>query len=627
MRHPGKSIALRVSLGILAATCGLTGCGAEGSNPNDLVVEIPDEAGMLRKVRSASEFEGLLKDALHEATPGVVSILSSGAAMPPSVDPSGYSGTYTAEAGVDEFDYARYDGSFLYVATNPFGASPQAAVRILRTGADGTATVVSSIPIPGLQQTLGLYVANDRLVVLTSETNYGSFGDVWLMYIPWAPSSLHIHVFDVSDRAHPANLLSAEIDGVVVASRRIDDRVILVTRYTPSVVMNPATLAAAQRASLDQLLPQITANGSKHALVEATNCYVTNEQAPAGYPVITTITSLSLRDPNDRASVCYNEAADGVYASTTALYVSQPAETAPGRQGTRIHRFALTGAVPNYTGSVEVPGFMWGGSQRDFRISEYQGLLRVMTTQYTNDFNDLSDHHLFVLRQKPAENALEIVAQLPNAARPEEIGKPNELLYGVRFTGDRAYVVTFRNSDPLYVLDLSAPADPRIAGTLEIPGFSDFLHPVTQNLLLGLGVANSQVKAELFDVSSLEHPQSRGTVLLGGKWSTSEAISERHAFAWLPGTLTDRFAIPASIATEAGGAMTTRTSLYQFEIAGKQDASGALLSLAGAVTPPADEDFFYVNRSFLDGDTVWYVRDGAVWSSQWSAPEQVHGPF
>jgi hypothetical protein len=135
------------------------------------------------------------------------------------------------------------------------------------------------------------------------------------------------------------------------------------------------------------------------------------------------------------------------------------------------------------------------------------------------------------------------------------------------------------------------------------------------------------VKAELFDVTSLEHPQSRGTVLLEGKWSTSEAVSDRHAFAWLPGAQTDRFAIPATIAAETGGAISTRTSLFQFEIAGKENASGASLSKVGAVTPPAVEDFFYVSRSFIDGETVWYVRDGTVWSSQWPTPDQVHGPF
>jgi len=202
-------------------------------------------------------------------------------------------------------------------------------------------------------------------------------------------------------------------------------------------------------------------------------------------------------------------------------------------------------------------------------------------------------------------------------------------VYGVRFIGERAYVVTFRTYDPLYVLDLSNASDPRIAGQLEVPGFSEFLHPVTENLLLGLGVVDTDdVKVELFDVSSLEHPQSRGSVTLGGKWSTSEAIYDRHAFAWLPGAQTDRFAIPGSVFPEMGSMSSEKTSLFEFEIAGKQDAGSALLSQVGALSPPtAGEPFFYVNRSFIDGDTVWYVRDGTVWSSPWSTPEQVQGPF
>ena len=104
------------------------------------------------------------------------------------------------------------------------------------------------------------------------------------------------------------------------------------------------------------------------------------------------------------------------------------------------------------------------GGQRDFRMSEHQGMLRVMTTEFINDPADFQDHRLFVLRPKTSELALEVVSTLPNDARPEELGKPNEGLFGVRFMGDRAYAVTFRQIDPLYVIDLANPADPRIAG-------------------------------------------------------------------------------------------------------------------------------------------------------------------
>jgi len=639
MRH-SFSVASR-SLAVLIVGLGLTGCGG-GSSPDDariidpdqVAIEIDDtvidtdETGMLRTVRSAAEFEELLKGGLQNVVVGGATTLGS----LPSADLNSFSNTYTAEDGVDEFDYARYDGEYLYVAPRAVSAAEPGAVRILRTNAAGTAAEVSSIPIPApndaYQTVLGMYVAENRLVLMTSEHFFSTYGDVWLAMM-WAPTSMRIHVFDVSDRAHPVGVLSAQMDGVFVASRRVDDRVIIVSRSTPGAILDPAKRAALSSVSLDELLPHVSAKGRASALVSARRCYVTNDDAHHGYPVITSITSFSLRAPNKFASVCYNDAADGVYVSPTALYVSQPASSFSTRQATRIHRFALAGATPNYTGSVEVPGNMWMGGQRDFRISEAAGLLRVMTTEYTPDPADFIEHRLFILRQKAGAKEIEAVSQLPNDARPEKIGKPNEQLYGVRFAGDRAYAATFRALDPLYVLDLSNSADPRIAGQLELPGFSEFLHPVTRDLLLGLGLDGNHVKAELFDVSVLEQPRSRGAVVLGGSYSysASEALDDRHAFAWLPGADTDRFTVPLRGVSPLGAASSAEHSLYQFEIGGKQTAASAQLRQAGVITPPESLDYVAVSRSFIDGDTVWYLRDGEVWSSSWLTPDQVRGPF
>jgi uncharacterized secreted protein with C-terminal beta-propeller domain len=105
----------------------------------------------------------------------------------------------------------------------------------------------------------------------------------------------------------------------------------------------------------------------------------------------------------------------------------------------------------------------------------------------------------------------------------------------VRFVGDRAYAVTFQRIDPLYVIDLSTPTDPRIAGQLAIPGWSQLLHPVTNDLILGLGAEGSHFKLELFDTSVLEQPQSRGVITLGGVTSGSPALYDRHAFTYLAG--------------------------------------------------------------------------------------------
>jgi hypothetical protein len=148
------------------------------------------------------------------------------------------------------------------------------------------------------------------------------------------------------------------------------------------------------------------------------------------------------------------------------------------------------------------------------------------------------------------------------------------------------------------LLDLANPADPRIAGELEIPGFSEFLHPVTQDLLLGLGAEAGNTKLALFDVSQIGQPQ----------------------------------AIPATVAQlpSNGVYVTPLSSLHQFEVLGKQSAGSASLQAAGVVTPPFagdSERFASISRSFIHGDTVYYVRDGVVWSTSWFAPSQVQGPF
>jgi len=199
----------------------------------------------------------------------------------------------------------------------------------------------------------------------------------------------------------------------------------------------------------------------------------------------------------------------------------------------------------------------------------------------------------------------------------------------VRFDGDRAYVSTFRRIDPLYVIDLSSPTDPRIAGKLEMPGFSEFLHPVSDDLLLGLGVEAGHFKLELFDTSVLEHPQSRGAITLGGVQSYSPALYDRHAFANLPGVAADRFALPATIVTgQPGVGWGIDVGLHQYEILGKQTPASASLVDSGTVTPPARDvttpDF---HRAFIDGNTVYYVRDGEVWGTFWSTPSQLNGPF
>ena len=627
MRRPINWFVVVLSTIVLFVGLLMQGCGGSGSS--DDPGGDPQVSGMLRPVHGADEFESSLKQSLART---IAAGVPEGPIGLPAASVADFSNTYTVEAGVDELDFSRYDGRHLYVAPTLTGLSPpEAVIRILRTDpTSATATQVGSIPIDSSQTVVGMYVAEYRLLLVSTEAYYGPFGDVWPAIFFWAPTRFTVQVHDVRDPAHPRRLLAATIDGVFVESRRIEDRVIIVSRHTPQAVLDPGQRARLALMPLRELMPGITIDGRRDTLVDPRLCYVGNDGSSDGYPVITSISTFSLSNPLNIDGICYDEPADGVYASTDALYVSEPRIGTTISSSTRIHKFSLRGARPEYSGSAELPGYVWTGGQQDFRLNESEGLLRVLTTEPTGDAADFFDHRLFVLRQKSGERALEIIGRLPNDARPEEIGKPNERLFGVRFAGDRAYAVTFRNVDPLYVLDLATPADPRIAGQLELPGFSEFLHPVTDDLLLGLGRDGAHVKLELFDTSEIELPQSRGVLTFSGMRSDSQALYDRHAFTYLAGPESDRFAVPVDVATgQPGIDWGVTTSLHQFEVIGKQAASSALLRGAGAVTPPdtGQPHTWQPNRSFISADAVYYVRDGRVWGTFWSTPSQVNGPF
>ncbi|MEM1981817.1 MAG: beta-propeller domain-containing protein, partial [Candidatus Hadarchaeales archaeon] len=103
-----------------------------------------------------------------------------------------------------------------------------------------------------------------------------------------------------------------------------------------------------------------------------------------------------------------------------------------------------------------------------------------------------------------------------------------EEIYAVRFIGDKGYVVTFRETDPLHVIDLSHPSKPEVVGELKVPGYSSYLHPINDNLLLGIGRENWKVKVSLFDLSSPSQPIELDKLLLEEYWS--EILETHHAF-------------------------------------------------------------------------------------------------
>jgi uncharacterized secreted protein with C-terminal beta-propeller domain len=212
--------------------------------------------------------------------------------------------------------------------------------------------------------------------------------------------------------------------------------------------------------------------------------------------------------------------ADTVYASPTSLYVA----TNGGweREDTSIHRFDLAGADrTDYRASGQVPGDLLN----QFSMSEYKGVLRVATTDSSR-----------------ARSQSLVTALAPRSGRLAKIGQvgglgEGERIYAVRFIEDRGYVVTFRQIDPLFTLDLADPAHPRVRGELKIAGYSAYLHPVGPHRLLGIGQdatpqgRQAGTQLSLFDVADPAAPKLLSKVKLG-HFTSSQAEYDHHAFLW-----------------------------------------------------------------------------------------------
>jgi hypothetical protein len=205
---------------------------------------------------------------------------------------------------------------------------------------------------------------------------------------------------------------------------------------------------------------------------------------------------------------------------------SEPVDD-PGPPPTLIHQFSLDeGTAATYVASGQVEGRLLN----QFAMSEYNGDLRVATTtDDTGEFGDQSESTVFVLR--PDGDELRQISSIGGLGTDEQI-------YAVRFIGDLGYVVTFRQIDPLYVIDLRDPANPVLAGELKIPGYSAYLHPVGEGLLLGVGQDATEqgrttgTQLSLFDVSDPTDPQRISTLPIGGY---SEVEWDHKAFLfWEP---------------------------------------------------------------------------------------------
>ena len=642
----------------LIVSCG--GGGGSGSPQPPVVVEppAPDPTGLW--VSSDDDGEGLVSYAAKLTQIGATRSATGGVVLEasPAADASsgGFSSTYTLEASVDEYDIVKYNGSTLAIAPTrsgccfiaepvaaeaalpPPGESPLPQIELFLTDpTSGTASLQSVIDLDEGVNAEGMYLSETGLQVLLSTAWWGVYGDRFTTPDGWLDEQVSLKSFDLTDPENPALTSELSIEGALVTSRRTGDEIHIISRHAPNieglvtypqteeeVASNEAILA---EASDEDVLPEIRINGELVSPLTLDGCYRLDPEHPLAVPApgdstITTMLTVSANSGEILRSACTSEPVTGVYMGETYVALTHVRwDLEEG--GTMVH--LLDRDSFDYMGSEKVEGDLYSGGNADFRISESSGAVRLVTTQWTGDPEDSFRHRLYVVRPEPSAPELEVLGLLGDD--PEaRIGKPNEDLYGVRFMGDRAYMVTFERIDPLYVIDLSIPSAPAIVGELEVPGFSDLLHEVSDDLLLGLGSSERRFpKLELYNISDVSRPISQGLIELGADldWGYSPAQYNRYAFSYLAGDAVDRLTVPyAAGGVEDGICCIQVDRIALFEITDKASPAQAAISAVGEVTlTPGSVDGD--TRVVLDSDALYVISRTDLLGGFWSNPEAV----
>ena len=645
----------------------LAACSDNAQDIVEPIIEIPAEPPQLN---SATSFDGplvkagqlpvsrFIKNGIYSALfehantykEGVVEAVVSQDSIT-----TNFSSTNTQESGVDEADRIEYDGNILYLAAYPQwfdGSTNQSKVRVLERQNDFSLNEVAELPLRDENSNIhGLYQHNDRLAVLSINTQIYTIDALSLSPTPWSPNEqrLTLDIYDTSLPSNPSTVTNIQIEGAMVSSRRIDDNLYIVTSFTAYIEgLNPnastdeellANYSTILNTPDSQLMPKIYQNDDQGAPLNSTEDCVIPAQAndKDGYAHLLTVSRINLTDPKDIQSSCISSVANMIYMSEANLYLSSSLDNQ-----TVLHKVSLDANL-TYQATGKVNGIIgWRGAP-NLRLSEQDNNLRIVTSDYDSG---MPEHRLSILTQQG--NELTISATLPNDTFPEPIGKPGEDIYAVRFLGDRGYIVTFERIDPLYVIDLADPNNPRVLGALEIPGFSSYLHPLDNGYLLGIGqqvnvniisedgvvtdqpVTQEGMKISLFNVSDPTNPIEVNSIIKSSSYTPVEY--DYRALSVLNNKSNYQFALPIESwnmpSDESVGSWVASNSLMLLEV--DTTSNNPELILRNEVRPDvSDKSYVYgwEDRSVIHGNNVYYIHGNQVWQTTWAKDAVVFGPF
>lgn len=495
-----------------------------------------EASGELKKFASEEEILAYLKSHMEVAAPsygssGAIQKTADGEAANsvsaplPTVgipsEPRGageYSTTNLQVKGVDEADFLKNDGKYIYLISGT-------TLTIVDAYPAEKARIVSETALEG--QPVELFMLGERLVIFSNQQE-----EVYVtprnsaVPVPYWRSMTHATVYDVRDRSAPDRVRDIRLSGSYYDARMIGSDIYAITSegipwYRDTVVMPEVREGEETPVSPDVYYFDIPCSSYTFYTLSSFNPVndkpVTAETFMLGY-------TTTLYVSRDNLYMAYQKASRGSWAAEPAAERTASAQVVQ-EDATIIHRFEIDRGEIAYTGMGEVAGRLLN----QFSMDEWEGNLRVATT---------------VSGWAPANpyqysNVYVVDKDMKTLGRLQYIA-PDEQIYATRFVGDRLYMVTFKRVDPFFVIDLSDPKAPGILGKLKIPGYSDYLHPYDDNHIIGIGKETAEnqwggvsvegLKIALFDVTDVNNPELLDKVEIGEAGTDSEALHDHKAF-------------------------------------------------------------------------------------------------
>ena len=518
---------------------------------------------------------------------------------------SDFSTTNIQVQGVDEADIVKNDGKYIYAVSGN-------KVFIVNAYPAEDMEILSEIKLENIGE---IFINDDKLVIFTREYSEIAYPDVRCIGVvdfcpQYQESRTSIYIYDVSDKENPELKNKVSVSGNYLNSRMIGDYVYVI---------------ANQYIYDDIILPMV---------LENTEVNVVKPEEISYYPGIrdynfqfTIILGINIENGEATQEVLLTGNSYNIFVSENNIYTTYTKysswydDAESNEEKTIIHKILIDKDEIEYKSTGEVPGHVLN----QFSMDEYDGKFRIATTAGQVWSSDRpSMNALYVL-----DGDLQVIGELEELA-------PGESIYSVRFMGERAYVVTFKKVDPLFVIDLSEPT-PEILGKLKIPGYSDYLHPYDENHIIGIGKEAVDasiegdsfvqrdfawyqgIKMAIFDVTDVNNPVEMHKIVIGDRGTDSDALHDHKAFLF--DKEKELLVIPITLAEIQG----EKTSDNQY---GEQTFQGAYVykvnledgfELQGRISHVTEDEelksgYYYnwqtrIKRSLFMDDTLYTLSD------------------